>query len=200
MWLHNNSALCVLLQWRQEAKLHSSLLAGKTEWVSISISHQCLSLPQSKAAIVSRAELMGINRNKQNKTRHHHCCRFLSFFMSIIPSLFYSHFSFLFYFLAHIFAQFLPSFTPPLCSAYIHLLCSRLPPRPTSPTPPLLSNGQLSCVREFTCECVLSVCTECCEWPLLADWRELKWFMIHRSAQWLTPCKHTGKKSTNVKE
>lgn len=87
-WLHNNSALCVLLQWRQEAKLHSSLLTGKTEWVSISISHQCLSLPQSKAAVVSRAELMGINRNKQNKTRHHQCCCVLSFFTSIIPSLF----------------------------------------------------------------------------------------------------------------
>lgn len=71
---------------------------------------------------------------------------------------------------------------------------------PTRPSSPPFCSGQLSrvwlCAR--VCVCALSVRTECCEWPLLADWRELK--MIHRRwTQDAATAEHVGTQSAGKK-
>lgn len=142
-----------------------------------------------KNSDLSKAELIEINRNKQNKACHHQRCLCLSFYTSIIPSLFL--FTLLF-FLSYICLLFPPPFQSSLfTAASCALTCS---PSPS------LCNGQLSSMWVFicVCVCVLSVCTECCEWPLLADWRELKWFIEKLNTgqrNHVHSCTHIAKKA-----
>lgn len=112
----------------------------------------CLS---QKTVIVSKAELIGINRGKQNKTRHHQRCLYLSFHMPIIPALFYLLFPL--FFLNFFFPIFcLLSLAPiPFISRPLLLL----PPHALSLVQPLPCFVMDSC-RLCVCSCV-SVCV-CC--------------------------------------
>lgn len=126
-------------------------------------------------------QLIGISRNKQNKALHHQCCLHLSFYMPIIWALPYLP---------------LPLFVPnivfylPLPSSVSLVLAA--PALLLLPLPRIAMDSCLECM----CVCVLSVCTECCEWPLLADWRELKMIHTHWTLDpFITNTRpHTGQK------
>lgn len=146
---------CVLLQWQRETKLPGSLLPEKTGWVSIPISHQFFSLPQSKTVIVSKVELIGINRNTRNKTLYHQRCLYLSFYMPIIPALFYLPSSSLFF-------NIFPFLSP---IPYISRSFLLLPP----PALPLVL--PLPCFAMDSCrECVCAVCLYGMLWVASTGW------------------------------